>query len=188
MSRNLSEMMCLDIYLSSLSNKEYDNIKRHIKPNKNVIMPLLSWDVYSDYNYMVLERIKINRDIETVKAFAKKSCWKNEIDLLFKNQDFEALIITDFDQKIIWVNDGFTEMTGYTKAFARNKKSNFLQGTNTLPDTRNQIRNQLKELKPFTAIITNYRKDKSSYECEVRIIPMYNESVTHFLAIEKLVG
>ena len=149
MSRNLSEMMCLDIYLSSLSNKEYDNIKRHIKPNKNVIMPLLSWDVYSDYNYMVLERIKINRDIETVKAFAKKSCWKNEIDLLFKNQDFEALIITD---------------------------------------TRNQIRNQLKELKPFTAIITNYRKDKSSYECEVRIIPMYNENVTHFLAIEKLVG
>ncbi|WP_231367643.1 PAS domain-containing protein [Gillisia sp. JM1] len=120
-----------------------------------------------------------------VKAFAEKANWKNEIGTIFKNRDFDALIITNIDQKILWVNDGFTQMTGYSKKLALNKTPNFLQGINTSITIKNKIRNKLNNLKPFTEIITNYRKDNSSYECEVKIIPMYVENVTHFLAIEK---
>lgn len=188
MSRNLTEMMCLDIYLSSLSDKEYNKIKHQIEPSKSLMMPLLSWNFFSSHHFKTLERLKAERDIQMVKAFAKKASWKNEIDAIFENQDFEALIITDSEQKILWVNDGFTEMTGYSKTFAKNRTPHFLQGTNTLPKTKKRIRNKLNELKPFSAIITNYRKDSSPYECEVKIIPMYNANVTHFLAIERLVG
>jgi hypothetical protein len=63
----------------------------------------------------------------------------------------------------------------------------FLQGINTSAKTKKIIRNKLNDLKPFTGIITNYRKDNTPYECEVKIIPMYSENVTHFLAIEKQV-
>ena len=75
---------------------------------------------------------KILNDIEQVKSFAKKSKWKNKIDGIFQNQDFEALVITDINQKILWVNNGFTEMTGYSKKFAINKTPNFLQGENII--------------------------------------------------------
>jgi PAS domain S-box-containing protein len=185
MKNNLSKMMCLDIYLSSLSNKNYDKIKHQIKPSKAKFMPLLSWDISSQHYFKTLENLKIERDINMVKVFAAKVKWKNEIDTIFNNEDFDALIITDTEQKILWVNDGFTQMTGYSKTFAVNKKPQFLQGTNTSIKSKSRFRNKLNSLKPFTEIITNYRKDNSSYECEVKIIPMYSENVTHYLAIEK---
>jgi len=188
MKYNLSEMMCLDIYTNSLSYEEYDIIKHNIKPSKANFMPLLSWDIFSQYYFKTLSNLKIESDIKIVKAFAAKAKWKNEIDAIFKDQDFDALIITDAEQKIVWVNDGFTQMTGYSKTFAVNKKPHFLQGVNTSIKTKKHIRNRLNDLKPFTEIITNYRKDNSTYECEVKIIPMYAENVTHFLAIEKQVG
>jgi PAS domain S-box-containing protein len=122
-----------------------------------------------------------------VKAFAEKENWKNEIDAIFNDTDFEALIITDADQKILWVNDGFSEMTGYSKKYALNKKPYFLQGANTSAKSRKRIRTKLKSLQPFTEIITNYQKDNTPYECEVKIIPMFNEGITHYLAIEKKV-
>jgi PAS domain S-box-containing protein len=187
MKYDLSDMMCLDIYLSSLSDKEYSQTIQEIKPSNAKSMPIISWDIFSQHNSKTLENIKTNSDIETVKAFAKEGEWKNEIDTIFKDQDFEALIITDATQKILWVNDGFTEMTGYSKSFAINKKPHFLQGSSTLPKTKKRIRKKLNSLKPFTEIITNYRKDKTPYECEVKIIPMYNKDVTHFLAIERKV-
>lgn len=188
MKNNLSEMMCLDIYLSSLSDEEYDKIKPEIKPSKANLIPLLSWDIFSQQYFKTLENLKIESDVKWVKAFARKAKWKNEIDTIFNNQDFDALIITDAEQKIVWVNDGFTQMTGYSKKFAVNKKPHFLQGIDTSRKTRDRIRNKLNDLKPFTEIIVNYRKDNTPYECEVKIIPMYSENVTHFLAIEKQVG
>ena len=53
--------------------------------------------------------------------------------------------------------------------------------------TRKRIRTKLELLKPFTEVIVNYRKDNTPYKCEVKIIPLYKEKVTHFLAIEKKV-
>lgn len=188
MNRNLSEMLCLDIYLSSLSEDKYDTIKQQIKPSESKIMPLLSWDIFSLHHFKMTENLKAARDIEMVKIFAKKAKWKNEIDSLFNNKEFDALIITDSEQKILWVNDGFTAMTGYSKRFALNKTPRFLQGTNTLPKAKERIRTKLNGLKPFTAVITNYRKDKSPYECEVKIIPIYGEKANYYLAIEKQIG
>ena len=181
-------MMCLDIYLSSQPEVEQENIKLQVKTSSNRSMPLLSWDIFNQHYLQTSEKLKIERDIRMVKYFAQKSNWKNEIDAIFENEDFEALIITDIEQKILWVNDGFTKMTGYSKTFALNKKPYFLQGHNTTTKSKKEFRNKLNVLKPFTEIITNYRKDNTAYECEVKIIPMYNQNVTHFLAIEKQVG
>ncbi|MDB4064880.1 PAS domain-containing protein [Flavobacteriaceae bacterium] len=187
MKNNLSNMMSLDIFISSISDSECENIMSEITPLKESIMPLASWDIFSqDYN-LTLENLKIESDIDFIKLFAQKAHWKNEIDGIFKDQDFEALIITDINQKILWVNNGFTEMTGYTKKYALNKTPNFLQGQKTLPETKKRIRGKLDELKPFTEIITNYKKDNTPYKCEVKIIPLYTDKVTHFLAIEKKV-
>jgi len=187
MKYNISKMAALDLYLSTLSEKEYNKIEQQLNALKVNKMPLMSWDVFSENHFKTLKKLKTNSDINTVKVFAEKAKWKNELDSIFENQDFEALIISDSEQKIQWVNDGFTEMTGYSKKHAINKTPRFLQGPNTSQEIKTEIRTQLSNLKPFTGIITNYRKDNSLYKCEVKIIPMYSEKVTHFLAIERLV-
>lgn len=187
MKYNISKMVALDLYLSTLSANEYDHIKHQLDASEVSGMPLMSWDVFMGNYHQTLKKLKIDTDIDRVKQFGEKANWKNELDTIFDNRDFEALIITDAEQKIQWVNDGFTEMTGYSKTYALNKTPRFLQGTNTSQETKSKIRTQLRDFKPFEGIITNYRKDNSLYKCDVKIIPMYSEKVTHFLAIERLV-
>lgn len=79
-------------------------------------------------------------------------------------------------------------MTGYEKEFALNKTPRFLQGEKTKESTRKRIKEKLLKGKPFKDVIINYRKDKTSYKCELHIIPLHNNEttkITHFLALEK---
>lgn len=187
MKNNLTDMKCLDIYLSSLNKEEYDGIKPKIKISKAKIMPLMSWDIFMDgYNRRLIEAKK-RIEMEQVLSYAKKFNWKNDLNLAFSENDYEVLIITDKNQNIIWVNDGFTSMTGYSKKFAINKTPKFLQGKETSVKTKNRIKKKIQKGKPIKEIIVNYKKDKTAYRCEVKIIPLYNEDTTHFIAFEKKV-
>jgi len=185
MKFNLSEMSSLDIYLSSLTNEEYEKNKhkietRHLKP-----MPLLSWDIFMNgYQGRIIEAKK-RIELEKVRSFAKQFNWQNDIDRAFSENDYEALIITDKNQKIIWVNDGFTSMTGYSKSFALSKTPRFLQGTETSTETKNRIGKKIMLDQPFKEVIINHRKDNTPYTCEVKIFPLYNEETTHYIAFEK---
>lgn len=185
MSHNLSDMMCLDVYLSNIKPDEYNKIKHLIKPSGARIMPLQSWDVYSENYSEKLNQAKKQSDIEKIKSFAKKYNWENNFNTIFKQHDFEALVLTDLNQKIIWVNEGFTTMTGYSKKFATNKSPAFLQGKLTSTKTKQNIRVNLKINQPFTEVIINYKEDNTPYKCEVTIFPLYSNRTTHFIALEK---
>ena len=181
-------MMCLDVYLSGLTNKEYIEIKEQIKPSDSSTIPLLSWDIYSEHYFKSLHKAKHEIDIDKIKSFAKKYDWKNDFDTLFEKNEFEAIVITDLNKKIIWVNDGFTAMTGYSKKFAINSYPDFLQGALTSKKTKERIGQQIKMNHPFKEVIVNYRKDATTYHCEIKVFPLYNKSTTHFIAFEKQVG
>jgi len=187
MKYNLAKMYALDIYLSNLTNEEYDKIKHKIGNQKSKQMPLLSWDIYMDGYHNRMTEAKKRIELEKVLAFAKQFNWQNDLEVDFSENDYDALIITDENQKIIWVNDGFSTMTGYSKSFAINKTPRFLQGSNTSLITKARIKSKIKRNKPFKEVIINHRKDKSIYKCEVKIIPLYYKKTTHFLALEKQV-
>ncbi len=186
MKYNLAEMETLDIYLSSLSNKEYKKIKsKIITCATRSTMPLLSWDIFMDGYHGRVAQTKKRSELEQVLSFAKQFDWKNDIDLAFSENDYEALIITDKNQNIIWVNDGFTSMTGYSKAFALNKRPSFLQGEETSTLTKDRIKAKIALDKPFKDVIINHRKDNSTYKCEIKIFPLYSQETTHYIAFEK---
>ena len=149
--------------------------------------PLLSWDIFSDFYFRTLELGEKNIEIDMLNIFAKKYDWKNDISKIIQNNDYEAIILTDHNQKIVWVNKGFSSMTGYSKNFAINKTPRFLQGTDTSIETKSRIRKKIKLNQPFREIIINHKKDQTPYKCEVIIIPLYNKETTHFLALEKQV-
>jgi len=113
----------------------------------------------------------------------------NDINKAFEINDYEALIITDSNQNIIWVNNGFTQMTGYSKTFALNKTPRFLQGDKTSIYAKKRIRQNISKNKPFREVIVNHKKDGSTYKCEVKILPLFNKNeTTHYMAFEKRVG
>ena len=188
MLHDLSNMMCLDVYLTSLNTKESNKIKKQIKPLIVESKPLLSWDISNENAIERISKAKRRMDIEKIKYFAEKYNWKNDISNLFLNVDFEAIILTNSLEKILWVNDGFTKMTGYSKKFATNKYPSFLQGEKTSIETRKEIKLNLQTGKPFELSVINYKKDKTPYTCNVQIFPLYTNKITHFMALETQIG
>ena len=164
MKNDISNMMALDIYLSSMSNEAYDKIENQINSQMVQTMPLLSWDLFSQQHQNTLKKLKRNQDIIKIVDMAEKLKWKNDIQSMFEENPFEALIVTDLRRNIIWVNDGFTEMTGYNKNEALN---NFDDDTEfVFPEDAGEVINvqgdedlNLMDLKDLSAY-----EDKKSYK------------------------
>lgn len=152
--------------------------------------PLLCWDIYA--MHLTAQATNFNREAELdiLKAFKEKFNWLLDIEKIFTNKDFEALILTDNNQHIQWVNKGFTKMTGYPANYVKGKKPNFLQGEGSSEQTKRSIRKNLNSGKQFKEQIINYKKDGTPYNCEIEIFPIKdnNNKTIHHLAIEKKIG
>ena len=186
MKHNLNNLMCLDIFLSNANAEIFNKIDNTVDDECSKIMPLISWDMFSDQYFRKLNASKKCMDLKKIKNYAKKYRWKNNIEKLFNSVDFSTIILTDKKQKIMWVNEGFTAMTGYTKKEALDKTAGFLQGPKTSRKTKEEIASALKKDRPFQTRLINYRKNHTEYLCEVHIFPLYNKAkTTHFLALEK---
>lgn len=103
------------------------------------------------------------------------------------DKTFEAVIITDKEGIIEWVNEGFYKITGYSLAEVQGKKpGQVLQGKNTDPKTVDRIRQKLKEKVIFKDEILNYHKSGYEYWLSLSITPVLNAKgdVDKFIAIE----
>jgi len=183
---NLNNMIGLDLFVHSMGSAAAET-NFHLKAIS--VLPLTNWEFSgTHFTETLITGLSVS-DKQQLRQFAKKHDWQPDFYEAF-SQPYEALIVTDSSQKIIWTNKGFTEMTGYTAKHALGKTPQFLQGQNTSEESVNFIRHELLLNKPFTAIITNYKKNSDEYLCEVRVFPIYNQQneTTHFIAVEKQIA
>jgi diguanylate cyclase (GGDEF)-like protein/PAS domain S-box-containing protein len=99
----------------------------------------------------------------------------------------DATTIAEDGPKIVYVNQAFTELTGYTKAEALGKTPRILQGPNTSVETTYKIHTALSKQLPVKAQILNYSKSGKEYWLDMNIVPMKNEfnEVFYFAAVER---
>jgi len=98
-----------------------------------------------------------------------------------------AVILTDQDKKIIWVNDDFSKITGYTLSESLGKKpSELLHGPNTEKEVVYKMRKSLNGQSALKGEVTNYRKNGEEYLCKLVIHPVFNREhkLTNFIAFE----
>lgn len=186
MKYNLGKMKTLDIYLQNLPKDEYSKISKDVSAQKSA--SFLSWEFFVNGFKNLLKETKKKTDLSFVADLAKEFGWKNDLGKAFSKYDYEALIITDKNQKIIWVNDGFKPMTGYCKKYAIDKKPSFLQGELTSKETKDRINKKISLDKPFRDEIINHRKDNTTYKCEINIIPLFGKETTHYMAFERQIA
>ena len=86
----------------------------------------------------------------------------------------KSVIITDANRCITYVNTAFTRTTGYTEADAIGQSCAFLQGKDSDHRQIKLMREAINQIKPYSAEIINYRKDGSSYWCELSITPIFD--------------
>ena len=98
-----------------------------------------------------------------------------------------AVVLTDATGKIIWANEGFTRITGYTLAEAAGKKpGSFLQGPDTDTETVRRIRGHLRNGEGFREEILNYGKHGRTYWLAIEVQPIRDDAgqITNFMAVE----
>lgn len=87
---------------------------------------------------------------------------------------------------IIYVNQAFTQITGYTLEEVLGRNCNFLQGKDTSLEHIADIRNALNQHSRVQLEILNYRKNHEPFWNELVITPLKDEGgkVTHFIGIQ----
>lgn len=99
----------------------------------------------------------------------------------------EAALIDEPGPRIIYVNQAFTQMTGYEAEEVIGKNPRMLQGPKTDRDALKRLRRAL-ELKEFCEITTiNYKKNGEEFWINITVNPLKNEKgiYTHFIAIQR---
>ena len=155
MKNNLASMMCLDLFITSQEEEDHNAIKNLITPTKATQAPIIGFDFYIDYFSTEIEKLNRQKDINIVKDFADKFNWVNNLDEIFKDEVFETIVLTNKKQEIIWVNEGFKKMTGFSKSFALKKTPSFLQGASTCKETSARIKGKILRNKPFQETVLN---------------------------------
>ncbi len=99
----------------------------------------------------------------------------------------EATPINDPGPRIVFVNDAFERLTGYSREEAIGRSPRFLQGPKTQPSELQRIRQALLSHQPVRAQVTNYRKDQSEVEIELNIVPIATDGnrFSHYVAIQR---
>ncbi len=89
-------------------------------------------------------------------------------------------------RRIIYANEGFVRLTGYTTAESVGRNCRFLQGPETNPATIEAIRAALREHRPCTVEILNYKKSGVPFWNRLSITPLRDDDgeVTHYIGVQ----
>ncbi|WP_298912206.1 EAL domain-containing protein [uncultured Roseobacter sp.] len=88
----------------------------------------------------------------------------------------EAILITDLETRIIWHNPAFERRSGYkAKDIIGKKPTSLLQGPETDPATRAEIRKALDARQPITVELLNYRFGSEEYWIRLSISTLFDD-------------
>ena len=150
--------------------------------------PLSALDIYAQHFNKVCKSLK---DVNGLDSLAKIQNWKSTVS--FKNEILDkehVVVVTDPQLNIVYATQNIFPMNGYSPEEIIGRKPKMFQGEKTCQDTSKYISKAIKDLVPFEATITNYRKNGTTYNCWIKGQPIFNTKgkVVNFIAFEREVA
>jgi PAS domain S-box-containing protein len=90
-------------------------------------------------------------------------------------------------RSVLYVNEAFTHMTGYTPREVVGRSLHFLRGPRTNPETLDRLRDALVTGAPLQVELLNYRKDGSELWVELSLVPVLDAEGrrSHWVMIQR---
>jgi PAS domain S-box-containing protein len=154
--------------------------------NEHKQHPLLAWDI-------IAWRLFGNEyAMDNLTRIAEENKWVNaaRVIKMFTSNQF-AVVVTNAQQQIQYVNQSFAAMTEYEAHEVLHKHPAFLQQNDNRNAAANEsIGNKIKEGQQAKAQLINYKKSGIAYNCSVHIIPLKNKAgkIVNYIAFEKEVA
>lgn len=103
---------------------------------------------------------------------------------------FDAITITrstaEQGPEIIFVNDAFTELTGYPASEVIGHTPGLLQGSETDATVLERLNATVKRGETFHGKAVNYRKDGTAFEMEWKVTPLGADGeANYYLAVQR---
>lgn len=87
---------------------------------------------------------------------------------------------------IIYVNDAFTEMTGYAADEVVGETPGMLQGPKTERSELDRLDEKIHNGETFHGETINYRKDSSEFIIEWKVAPIVHDGeITHYVSVQR---
>jgi PAS domain S-box-containing protein len=130
-----------------------------------------NWDITAE-----IEKVRHLKLLESVITNTKDSVLITEVE--------------PFDEpgnKIVYVNDAFTKMTGYSSEEVIGKTRRILQGPKSDKLELKRLGESIRKWQSFEATIINYKKNGEEFWNNFTLTPVANEKgwYTHWIAIER---
>ncbi len=106
---------------------------------------------------------------------------------IIARETVNAVIITDPEGKIVWINEAFTRITEYrADEVIGIKPGDLLQGDETSQAVVRFMRQELKKIKAFECDIINYSKTGRKYWLRIQCQPQFDEygKLKYFFALQ----
>jgi PAS domain S-box-containing protein len=90
------------------------------------------------------------------------------------------------DRPLVYVNDAFETMTGYSRGASLGRNCRYLQGPGSDPQTVAELRRAIQDERPTSVELVNYRRDGSRFWNKVDVAPVRDAAgrVTHFVGFQ----
>lgn len=104
---------------------------------------------------------------------------------------FDSVMVTEATDDhgghaVIFVNQGFTDMTGYSAEEVLGQTPGILQGPKTDKALTGRLAEDLRQGRTFHGSTVNYRKDGSTFDIEWKVTPVMRDGqVTQYLAVQR---
>ncbi|MCC5938604.1 MAG: PAS domain S-box protein [Lunatimonas sp.] len=168
---------------------EYRNEKRYVRKDGSIVWVRV---------HLAFIRDDAGRPYRTVaicENISEKKEEEHRLKLLESviTNTHDAILITEaepFDEpgpKIVYVNEAFTNMTGYSAEEAIGRSPRFLQGPKSDWAELGRLGNALRNWESCEITTINYRKNGSEFWVNLSISPVANEKgwFTHWVAIQR---
>ncbi|MCL4461964.1 MAG: EAL domain-containing protein [Nitrospirae bacterium] len=141
----------------------------------------------------ILSTLTAQAAVTLENAFLVQALSLSETRLRVFQRTFESstasLCICDAlqpDFPIVFANDQFLRLTGYTRKETLGKNCRFLQGADREQESQAEIRRALDAGKSVRTILRNYRKDGSLFINDLSLFPILDTDgqITHYLGIQ----
>lgn len=128
----------------------------------------------------------------TIQDITEQADQQRELQLLRQSIDDADVSMTladpsQDDQPLVYVNNAFEELTGYSANEVLGRNCRFLQGEDTDPAKVATLREAINNEEQVTVDISNYRKDGEKFWNRLAVKPIYDESdrLVRYLGTQK---